>query len=73
MTEVKAKEMKRLMNPALRPSIRRPRIGSMLTDYRVSYQVGWGVSDAFCGDNCAAAWAFKRVKRHRFDPKALTG
>lgn len=77
LTEAKARELKRVMNPALRPSVRTP--GALYkgedADHRwsLTYQVGWGFSNAFCRGDCAAAWAYKHVKPHKFDPRTLTG
>lgn len=73
LTEKEARELKRIMDPGYRPTIRKPRVfttgGSQDIQWRVSYQDGWGgVGGGFCGNPCATGWAVHRVKPYKFDP-----
>lgn len=67
LTEEEARRLKKVMDPGFRCTLRLPR--SYDPTWAVSYQEGWGGIGAFCGDNCAAAWAEKRVKAYKFDPR----
>jgi hypothetical protein len=68
LTEEEARELKRVMDPGYRATLRKPFIGEVT--WRVSYQAGWGgIGGAFCGNDCASGWAIHRVKAHKFDPR----
>ncbi len=74
LTEEEARELKQMMDPGYRATVRKPYVGSVGgsqdVSWRVSYQDGWGgEGGAFCGGDCASGWATGKVKAYKFDPR----